>query len=126
MVKKRRANDGPWRRRCLEERGAYCRSCGEAGDLQLDHVKPKSQGGKSVVENGLVLCGPWSKVTPGGCHLRKTDSRMLIRREWLDADQIEWLAREGWVAWDDDGEPYGAGMRHFAPADERSRSGRNG
>lgn len=69
--------------------------------------------GPSVVENGLVLCGPWSRVTPGGCHPAKTESRLLIDRRWLDADQIEWLASVGWVEWID-GQPTGRGWRHFA------------
>lgn len=107
----RRRNDGPWRRECLQRRGAFCRACGYSYEphLQIDHIKPRSQLGPSVVENGLVLCGPFGR----GCHDRKTNSSMLIERDWLDDDQIVWLAETGWVEWIN-GEPHGLGWRHFA------------
>ena len=94
-------------------RGAFCRACGDTYDLQADHVMERSQGGTSVVENGMILCGPWSRVTPGGCHARKTESRMLIRYEWLDDDQIAWLKDVGWVWWEE-GVPHGRGCKGFA------------
>lgn len=59
------------------------------------------------MENGLILCQKH--------HEQKTNSEIQIQYEWLDEDQVAWLAEVGWVAWDDDGEPYGRGMRHFAP-----------
>lgn len=115
-MKKRRRNDGPWRNEVLEKRGAYCRSCGESQDLQIDHVMPRSQGGQSDVENGLVLCGPWSKASPwpNGCHQAKTEKRMTIEYDWLDPDQVEYLALKGWVSWNEQGEPGGHGCRGFA------------
>lgn len=73
----------------------------------MDHVMPRSQQGPSVVENGLPLCEE--------CHRRKTEKRMLVERSWLDDDQVAWLAEVGWVAWDDNGQPYGMGWRGFAP-----------
>lgn len=112
--KKPRRNDGPWRRDVLALRGEWCRSCGDSADLQIDHVQERSQGGASDVENGLVLCGPWSRVTPAGCHVRKTEGRMLIEFDWLDPDQVEYLAAVGWVWWDADGVPNGPGCRGFA------------
>lgn len=113
-----RRNDAPWREQCLERRGAYCRACvagvpalpwsmTDYGPLEVDHIKPRGQGGPSVVENGLVLCSVH--------HQMKTESRMLIRLSWLEPDQVEWLAEVGWVAWDDAGQPYGRGWRHFGP-----------
>jgi hypothetical protein len=75
--------------------------------LEVDHIKPRGQGGPSVVENGLVLCNVH--------HQQKTDGLLLISQEWLEADQRAWLAEVGWVAWDDAGLPFGRGMRHFAP-----------
>lgn len=115
MTKKRRRNDAPWRAEVIALRGRYCRACGTFRLLQCDHVKPRSQGGKSVVENGMMLCTH--------CHLRKTERSMLIEFEWLDADQIVYLAEIGWVDWDEDGQPFGNGMRGYAPLDERSRNG---
>jgi hypothetical protein len=66
----------------------------------------RSQGGPSVVENGMMLCRE--------CHQRKTERRMLIRREWLDPDQIAWLADVGWVWWDETGAVWGRGRNGFA------------
>lgn len=110
-----RRNDAPWREDCLAKRGRFCRACwSERGAtrlqgtrLEIDHIQPRSQGGPSVVENGLVLCSEH--------HRAKTESRLLIRYEWLAVDQVLWLAEVGWVAWDDAGQPYGRGWRHFAP-----------
>lgn len=67
---------------------------------------PRSQGGPSVVENGTMLCR--------ACHTMKTEWRILYERAWLDADQIAWLAQQGWVEWDENGEPRGRGCRGFA------------
>ncbi len=82
---------------------------------------PRSQGGENRVENGLPLCGPWSKLSPhsNGCHAAKTARRLKISRSWLDADQIEYLAEKKWVAWDDSGMPYGQGWRGFQPAERK-------
>lgn len=60
------------------------------------------------MENGCMLCLD--------CHQKKTERKMLFRREWLDEDQIRWLAEQGWVAWDEEGIPYGRGSRGFARA----------
>ena len=105
--KKQTRNDAPWRRECEAVRGARCRHCGTVGWLECDHIVPRSQGGPSVVENGLLLCKK--------AHDEKTASRLLIEFDWLDDDQIAWLAAVGWVAWDQAGQPYGRGCRHFAP-----------
>ena len=44
----------------LEAGGYRCSICGvtaeEGADLQVDHIKPRSRGGTSTVENGQVLC----------------------------------------------------------------------
>lgn len=114
-TKNRKRNDSGWREECLRRRGRYCRACywerGAVGDrwplLEIDHMMPRSQGGPSVVENGLVLCQLH--------HQAKTESRILIRPEWLDPDQVAWLREMGWVWWDDAGLPAGRGWKHFAP-----------
>lgn len=48
------------------------------------------------------------------CHTAKTEHRLLIQKDWLDDDQLEWLRDTGWVWWQD-GETYGEGRRSFAP-----------
>jgi 5-methylcytosine-specific restriction endonuclease McrA len=103
--RKKRRNDGPWRKEVMALRGERCRSCGATRSVQADHVVPRSQQGPSIVENGLPLCRK--------CHDDKTASRLKIQPSWLDDDQIVWLAEVGWVAWDADGQPYGRGWRHF-------------
>lgn len=107
----RRRNDGPWRNAVVALRGAYCRGCLSTVWLQADHIFPRGQGGPSVVENGLMLCE--------SCHRAKTESRIVIEFAWLDADQIPWLARIGWVTWDGDGQPRGRGWRHFGTRNVR-------
>lgn len=115
--RKPRLNDGPWRNACIMARGEMCRSCGDTNHVEMDHVIPKSQDptARADVENGLPLCGEFSRNTPGGCHPAKTASRLQFEFEWFDPDQIEYLAAKGWVAWDDHGQPFGRGMKHFAP-----------
>lgn len=102
-----RQNDGPWRNACIMARGEMCRCCLTTSRVQMDHIKPKGQGGQNDVENGLPLCEEH--------HRMKTDSQILIEWAWLDPDQIEYLARIGWVEWDADGQPFGRGYKHFAP-----------
>ncbi len=115
MAARKRRSDSGWRAACLAKRGAFCRSCNDVRDVQADHIMPKSQGGLSVVENGLILCGPYSGMVRGGCHLAKTESRLQIRRSWPDQDQIVWLEEVGWVRWDPKtGVMSGRGFRHFA------------
>lgn len=111
--KPKHRNLGPWRAAVLARRGERCRNCGDP-QVEADHLIPRSQGGDDVVENGLPLCGVWSKLSPfpGGCHKAKTEKRLRISREMLDPDQIAWLAERGWVRWEA-GEPVGQGWRSF-------------
>lgn len=111
-MRRRPRNDAQWRRECLAARGYGCRAAGAGygpckGPVQVDHVMPRAQGGPSVVENGLPLCEEH--------HGMKTASRLRFDRAMLDADQVLWLAERRWVNWDDAGEPYGRGYRHFDP-----------
>lgn len=109
-----RRNDGPWREACIVAYGERCAvpGCGERG-VEMDHIKPRGQGGQSVVENGIPLCGPFSSTTPGGHHLAKTEGRLRFRPEWLTPAQQTYLATLRWVDWDEDGQPFGEGWRHF-------------
>lgn len=113
-----RRNDGPWRAACVDLYGEWCRACGNSREIQMDHMKPRSQGGRSDVENGLPLCRTH--------HEQKTHGTLQIRPEWLTAEQIRYLADEGWVAWDDAGEPHGHGWKHFAPRRSRDAGEKGG
>lgn len=114
-------NDGPWRQWCIAARGEQCRSCGDTAHVEMDHVIPKSQDptARADVENGLPLCGAFSRNTPGGCHPAKTAGTLKFEAGWFDPDQLEYLARKGWVDWDDSGQPFGRGMKHFQPRKPR-------
>lgn len=97
-----------WREACMKARPFVCVAAemgGCDGPLECDHVKPKSQGGEYVVENGAFLCREH--------HRQKTDSELKYRRHWLRPDQIAWLEAIGWVTWLPDGSVVGRGMRHF-------------
>lgn len=115
IAQRKRRNDSGWREDVLARVGRWCRSCGQTGQVEIDHVWPRSQGGPSHVLNGLPLCGPF------GCdaHGKKTRSEIVIEWHWLDAEQRAWLADVGWVSWDDDGQPHGRGWRHFGPRKSR-------
>ncbi len=49
------------KRQILERDGYRCVVCGrgpaDGVDLQVDHIKPKDQGGENTIENGETLCG---------------------------------------------------------------------
>jgi hypothetical protein len=113
---KRRRNDAPWRNACIALYGDCCANCYATG-CQMDHMIGRGQGGPSVVENGLPLCGPGSSLSPfpGGCHQAKTDGKLKIRPEWLWPDQVAWLAENGHATWHPDtGEVSGRHMKVFA------------
>lgn len=103
-------SDAEWRAAGVELYGAFCRACGSSKHVEADHMKPKGQGGKSVVENLLFLCGAW-----GDCagHARKTAGVLKIDRSWLTDEQVQYLADVGWVVFHADGAITGAGWRHF-------------
>lgn len=114
--KKPPRNDGPWRKECEAAYGTKCVVCGDRS-IEMDHVKPRAQGGRSVVENGIPLCGPWSRSVAGGHHDMKTRGELLFQHSWFTDEQRAYLAKIHWVDWDEDGRPFGEGWRHF---DERS------
>lgn len=109
-----RRNDSQWRSDCLAMRGEWCRACGGNVHVQMDHMIPRGQGGPSVVENGLPLCGAFGR----GCHDRKTAHLLLVKRGWLDSDQVAWLELAGHAIWLPDGTVAGRHNVLFAAADD--------
>ncbi len=60
--------------RLLEKYGAYCQGCGcdftdKPNDLEVDHIRPKSDGGTDAYENLTLLCPP--------CNRSKSDTMTL-------------------------------------------------
>lgn len=106
-----RRNDAPWRAECEAAYGSVCivPGCGSRA-IEMDHIKPRSQGGQSVVENGLPLCGEFSTNRH---HPAKTAGTLKFDWAWLTPAQRTYLAKIGWVDWDEDGKPFGEGWRHF-------------
>lgn len=112
--RKARRNDAPWAKECAQTYGTVCivPGCGSRR-IEWDHIKPRAQGGKSVVENGIPLCGAWSETLPAGHHGAKTAGTLKFDPAWLTDTQRAYLAGIRWVDWDADGQPYGEGWRHF-------------
>jgi len=67
--------------RVLKESGGRCALCGATKKeraLQVDHIKPRSKGGKTVYENLQVLC---SKCNPAKSNKDDTDFRHDLKSE---------------------------------------------
>jgi diadenosine tetraphosphate (Ap4A) HIT family hydrolase len=65
----------------LKESGGRCALCGatkKERPLQVDHIKPRSKGGKTVYENLQVLC---SKCNPAKSNRDDTDFRNDLELE---------------------------------------------
>lgn len=112
----RPTSDAPFRAEVMAAYGEVCRVCGATGWVQAAHIMAKSQGGPSLVWNGMPLCEP--------DHTAYDGYRLKLRREHLTNEQAAWLEEYGYIAWDDDGQPYGRGARRFAPLTDRQIAGR--
>ena len=103
----RRKSEAGWRTEVIEKRGRSCRVCGSR-DVEIDHMIPKGMGGSAkltTVENGLPLCHRH--------HREKTEHTLKIQRRWLDPDQLDWLALEGYCRWDESGMTWGSHRNLF-------------
>lgn len=109
------SKDAQWRQKVYALRGRWCRSCGESRPerIQVDHMIPRTPATRWEPCNGLPLCDDFGK---GRCHPRKTAHQLAIQRDWLDPDQIEWLAQQGHAEWQPDGTVTGRHCRLFAPS----------
>ncbi len=59
--KKRKPIPTPVKAAVRRRDGGSCRKCGSKDDLQFDHVKPVSGGGRNTVKNLQLLCGPHNR-----------------------------------------------------------------
>lgn len=65
-IRRPRIHPIPFNRRNVLRRDAYtCQYCGDKADLTLDHVQPRSKGGRHSWDNVVVACRP--------CNQRKGD-----------------------------------------------------
>ncbi|MFC2083668.1 HIT domain-containing protein [Bacteroidota bacterium] len=74
----------PLRYRVLSESNGRCSLCGATKDdrpLDVDHIIPKSKGGKTVYENLQVLC---SKCNRSKGNKDDTDFRKIIKESYID------------------------------------------
>ena len=55
-----------------------CFACGEVDGLELDHIRPLSQGGSDTIENCQLLCS--------ACHRQKTNIQRRQRMTRVTAD----------------------------------------
>lgn len=66
----------------LKRDGYKCVICGrgvkEGLELQIDHIKPKNLGGKSIIENGQTLCAQHNFIKKT-LNQTETGKRMFIR-----------------------------------------------
>ena len=49
--------------------GGRCRHCGSTGNLQFDHVIPRSWGGSGTAENVELLCGDCNRRKGSRLHV---------------------------------------------------------
>ena len=54
------------RNQVLERDGWRCQDCGAAKDLQVHHMKPRSQLGGDVTQNLITLCADCHQKRHGG------------------------------------------------------------
>ena len=107
-------NLAKWRKSVLNLNGHYCVAgikC--SGRLEAHHIIYRSQGGKEHAENGIPLCSEHHAAV----HART----LLVDWRWLSKASLDYLADRGWVAWDEQGEPYGRGYKGFAALSSRAR-----
>jgi hypothetical protein len=102
-----RKSEAPFRHEVMAAYGKVCKACGSTTWVQAAHLWAKSQGGPTIVDNGVPMCRTH--------HEDYDQYRLQMRYEWLAPNQLAWLAGSGYATWDEFGQPVGRGARRFAP-----------
>lgn len=64
--------DSKLRKEVLAYRGRVCEKCGRGGRVEVDHIKPRAEGGGDELTNLMVLCV--------GCHAEKSGAENAARK----------------------------------------------
>lgn len=76
-------------RKQIIERDKVCKGCGGKGE-QIHHVKPRSQSGRGVYTNGLLLCNECHRLFHDRPSLIKVWQKIFEDKYGPDYYQDEW------------------------------------
>lgn len=104
-MRRKKRDNARWARKALDTYGPACQICHRTDlPIEVDHLVPRAQQGPSEVGNAAIMCREH--------HRMKTDHELLIRPGWLWPMQVDWLAENGHVWWEN-GEVYGPRRQLF-------------
>lgn len=75
------------RKNVLERDGYLCQYCGKAGTT-IDHVQPRSRGGKDSWENCVCACGPCNRKK---ANQTPKEAGMVLRSHPRKPSPLSWL-----------------------------------
>jgi hypothetical protein len=70
--------------------GAYCRMCGDAADLHVDHIVPTSRGGTEHLSNLQLLCAQCN-LGKGATQFGSLPAALAVRRDDTFPDALRFL-----------------------------------
>ena len=88
-----------WHRGLVEELGAFCQGCGRDYNfdprvLEVDHIRPKSDGGLDAYDNLTLLCPPCNRSKSTDPMLENLHPQPTVIDNWISKSWIDqYLAR---------------------------------